>query len=53
MASGSVSELETRLIICNKLIMIDDDSFRIIIDELLQIKKMLFGLLNSIKITDR
>lgn len=52
-ASGSVSELETRLIICNKLIMIDDDSFRIITDELLQIKKMLFGLLNSIKITDR
>lgn len=48
-ASGSVSELETQLIICNKLMMIDDDSFGLITDELSQIKKMLFGLLNSIK----
>ena len=48
-ASGSVSELDTQLIICNKLILIIDDSFRLINDELSQIKKMLFGLLNSIK----
>jgi four helix bundle protein len=48
-ASGSVSELDTQLIICNKLTFINDDSFRLITDELSQIKKMLFGLLNSIK----
>jgi len=48
-ASGSVSELDTQLIICNKLDLIRDESFRNISDELTQIKKMLFGLLNSIK----
>lgn len=48
-ASGSVSELDTQLIICNKLDLIRDERFRNISDELTQIKKMLFGLLNSIK----
>jgi four helix bundle protein len=48
-ASSSVSEFDTQLIICNKLTLINDDSFRLITDELSQIKKMLFGLLNSIK----
>ncbi len=48
-ASGSVSELDTQLIICNKLDLICDESFRTISDELTQIKKMLFGLLNSLK----
>ena len=43
-ASGSVSELDTQLIICNKLLLINDDSFRIITDELSQIKKMLLQL---------
>ena len=44
---GSISELETQLIISSKLNYLKDKS---LLDELNEIRKMLFGLIKSIKI---
>ena len=44
---GSISELETQLIISSKLNYLKDKS---LFDELNEIRKMLFGLIKSIKI---
>ncbi len=46
---GSLSELETQLIISQKLSFLNPTSFKNIINDLTQIRKMLLGLKNSLK----
>lgn len=45
---GSLSELETQLIISEKLLLLDPDSLDKIMNDLIQIRKMLLGLRKSI-----
>lgn len=46
---GSLSELETQLIISEKLFLLDINSLEKIMNDLIQIRKMLLGLRNSLK----
>ena len=47
-ALGSAYELETQIIISNKLGFIDDDSCNVICRKVIEIQRMIFGLINTL-----
>ena len=47
-ALGSAYELETQILISNKLGFIDDDSCNVICRKVIEIQRMIFGLINTL-----
>jgi len=48
-ALGSVSEIDTQILICKELGYITDESYLLVLDELDEISKMLTGLLKALQ----
>lgn len=45
---GSAYELETQLIISNKLNFLEDESFKVLQNKVIEVQKMTYGLMNSL-----